>query len=95
MSRRFKSAIAGPSFPRTLGPAGEARIAAGEPWLRVWSQQLAMPLTAIAHKATLDVARLLEIEFGAEPTDDELQGIAKALKTEVELIAESRNVQSL
>jgi hypothetical protein len=95
MSRRFKSSIPGPSFPRHVGPAGEARIENGETWLRVWSQQLAIPLSIIARKTKIDLGRLIQIETGGQATEDELAAIAATLQTEVRLILESQNVQSL
>jgi hypothetical protein len=73
---RFKSRIVGPSFSRQIGPAGEARIENGEPWLLVWSQQLAIPLSIITRKTKIALGRLRQI--------------AAALQTDVRLILESR-----
>ena len=74
---------------KTLGRAAGRRILAGEPWLRVWSQQLAVPLSTVARKSGISHARLilLECEFD-EPTPDEIQAIANGLGTTVELIVE-------
>ncbi len=84
---RHKGQPKPPPTVKTLGRAAESRILAGEPWLRVWSQQLAVPLVTISKKTGIHLGRLILYE--AEeliPTQEELEAIAKALGTTVEEI---------
>lgn len=84
---RYKGRKTPPPTPATIGPAAEKRILEGESWLGVWSYQLAVPFTAIARKSKIPLARLLQIEReAAMPPGDELETIAAALGTTVELI---------
>ncbi len=84
---RHKGQPKPPPTVKTLGAAAEKRILDGEPWLRVWSQQLAVPLVTISKKTGIHMARLLLYEAGElAPTQDEMAAIAKALGTTVEEI---------
>lgn len=84
---RHKGQPKPPPTVKTLGAAAEKRILAGEPWLRVWSQQLAVPLVTISKKTGIHMARLILYEAEAElPTQEELEAIAAALGTTVEEI---------
>ena len=72
---------------KTLGPAAAQRILDGEPWLQVWSYQLAIPFTTISRKSKIPLARLLEIERATDrPSQEELEAIASALGTTAEAI---------
>jgi hypothetical protein len=81
MARRFKSSRTASSEPVTIGPAAEARIAQGEHWLTVWYQQTATPLPVLAKRSGLPMSRLIEIEQGQPVTNDEMDAIAKGLRT--------------
>jgi hypothetical protein len=78
---RYKGSRHCVTFPRTIGPAAEKRIAQGEPWLRVWQQQLTMPLVMLAKRSGLSEFRLLKIESGDQAAPDEVSAIALALFT--------------
>lgn len=84
---RSKSSKPPRVFPAELGAAGVARIRDGEPWLQVWSEQLAVPLATIARKSGVDFDRLMDIAAErAEPSVDERDAIAAAMGTTVEQI---------
>lgn len=90
---KSKSITAKPAFPRTIGERAQLRIDQGEPWLRVWTQQLAIPLTMIERKAGLNMARLIAIESGKdEATTEEIETIAPALNTDRKSIDSSKRV---
>lgn len=82
MGKRFKSSIAKPDGPRSIGRGGIERLNDGEPWLMVWSQELAVPLATIERKTGIAMDRLLILEREAdEPTRDEFEAIAAAMGT--------------
>lgn len=81
---RYKGVPPKPPEVRKLGAAAERRILSGEPWLRVWSQELTIPLVTIAKKSKLSMERLFEIEREEiTPSEEELELIAAALGTTV------------
>jgi transcriptional regulator with XRE-family HTH domain len=72
---------------RNLDAGARQRILDGEPWLRVWSQRLCVPLDTMMRKTGLSMARLIDIEAERDqPTADELELIATALGTTVDRI---------
>ena len=84
---RYKGRKTPPPTVNTLGPAAEQRILDGEPWLQVWSYQLAIPFPTISRKSKIPIARLLEIERQKDmPMQDEFEAIARALGTTVDEI---------
>jgi hypothetical protein len=81
---RYKGVRKAKPKVKILPPVARARILGGEPWLRVWSQQLAVPMTVIAKRTRMPMARLIEIEAEQDiPSADELALIAAALGTDV------------
>lgn len=86
--------IAKPAFPRTIGEQVQLRIDQGEPWLRVWSQQLAIPLAIIERKTRFGMVRLVAIEsVKAKATDAEMESLATALNTGTHLQLTSCSVK--
>ena len=87
MVKRFKTSMPKPNGPRTMGLGGKRRLNDGEPWLRVWSQELAVPIAIIARKTGIALERLIALEGEIdEPTRDEFEAIALALGTDAETI---------
>lgn len=87
MGKRFKTAMPKPDGPRTLGLGAKRRLNEGDPWLRVWSQELTVPLAEIARKTGIDMDHLILIEREkAEPDREEFEAIARAMGTDAETI---------
>lgn len=87
MGKRFKTSMPKPDGPLTLGLGAKRRLNSGEPWLRVWSQELAVPLSIIAKRTGIAFDRLLALEDESEEPDrDEFEAIALAMGTDAETI---------
>ncbi|MCJ8158360.1 hypothetical protein [Sphingomonas sp. LaA6.9] len=79
-------------FPPHIPPM-ERRIRAGEPWLHVYQQQLAVPLSAMARKTKIAIDDLISMTQGTiEPDDGQLAAIAKALGTTAQEIEETHRL---
>ncbi|WP_219893496.1 hypothetical protein [Aquisediminimonas profunda] len=84
---RNKGRKAPPPSVKTLGPAAEQRVLDGEPWLQVWSYQLAISFPTLSRKSKIPLARLLQIERATDmPAQEEPEAIAAALGTTAEAI---------